>query len=116
MVVRLEVATEDMIVVEEVAATIRDPDRTSAVATDRADMDVEGVDMASKAEMGMVSRVEMGMVSRVAMAMAMEVDMEGMEAVTLEVVMVADAVAVGGGDTRSEMTRRKSVVQSCVAG
>jgi hypothetical protein len=108
MVVRLEVATEDMIVVEEVAATIRDPDRTSAVAMDRADMDVEGVDMASKAEMGMVSRV--------AMAMAMEVDMEGMEAVTLEVVMVADAVAVGGGDTRSEMTRRKSVVQSCVAG
>jgi hypothetical protein len=95
--------------VEEVAATIRDPDRTSAVAMDRADMDVEGVDMASKAEMGMGSRVEMAMVSRVAMVMAMvmamEVDMEGVEADTLEVDMVVDVVGVVEGGIRCERER-----------
>jgi hypothetical protein len=122
MVVSLEVGTEDMIVVEEVAATIQDLDRISAVVMDRVGMDVEEVDMDSKVEMGMVSRVGMGMVSRVEMAMvskvemamAMEVDMEGMEAVTLGADMVVDAVEVVEGDTRSErdeMTRREFILR-----
>jgi hypothetical protein len=111
MVVRLEVVTEVMIVADEVEATIRGRDRTSVVVMDRVDMDVEGVDMGSKVEMGMVSRVatvmvnkvEMVMVSRVEMATAMEVD-------TRVVDMVVDAVAVGGEDTsgdEEEIRRQK---------